>query len=326
MTTTVSATPMRFIRHADGESSVDLRNSVVALGNFDGVHRGHQAVIAAARQTADALGCPLTVMSFEPHPRAFFRPEHIPFRLTPLRVKARLLEGLQVNNFYIRHFDATLAALSAEDFIRQILQEELAVRHVVVGYDYVFGRDRQGTGALLQRAADAGAFGFTSVAPARTEDGAVYSSTSIRDHLVAGRSAMAAKLLGHPWEVEGRVEHGDRRGSQLGFPTANLHLGEYQRPAHGVYAVRAGIDLGEQTQWLDGVANYGTRPTFNGADDRLEVHILDQNPDLYGQHLRVALLEFIRPEIRFAGVDALRRQIGDDITQARTILKQQNTP
>ncbi len=316
-----SVPAMRLVRHAAGDSSAELRGNVVALGNFDGVHRGHQAVIAAARAVADGLSCPLTVMSFEPHPRAFFRPEQVPFRLTPLRAKARLLEQLRVDNFYVRHFDAALAALPADAFIRSILQEELAARHVVVGYDYVFGHNRQGTGATLQQAADAGAFGFTAVAPATAADGSVYSSTSIRDHLVAGRPAVAAQLLGHPWEVEGRVEHGDHRGSQLGFPTANLHLGEYQRPAHGVYAVRAGIDHGEQTVWLNGVANYGTRPTFNGVDDRLEVHILDSNPDLYGQHLRVALLDFIRPEMRFAGIEALKQQIAADIMQARERLE-----
>jgi riboflavin kinase/FMN adenylyltransferase len=162
--------------------------------------------------------------------------------------------------------------------------------------------------------------------PASTAEGAVYSSTRVRECLVEGKPAEAAKLLGHYWEVEGRVEHGDARGRQLGFPTANLHLGEYQRPAPGVYAVRTGIDAGGATRWLDGVANFGRRPTFDKTDEILEVHLLDASEDLYGRHLRVALIEHIRPERKFASLNELAAQIAADVAQARGLLARRHFP
>ena len=314
---------MRLIRHC-GELTPDLRGGVVALGNFDGVHKGHQAVIRTALDIARAAGAPCAVMTFEPHPRAFFNPAQPPFRLTPFRVKARLIEALGADLLFMQHFDAAFAATTALEFVAEVLVACLGARHVVVGYDYVFGRGRKGTGALLQKAADQGSFGFTAVPPEMgpPEMGAgdeIYSSTRVRECLLAGRPADAARLLGRYWEIEGRVEHGDRRGRAIGFPTANLHLGEYQRPAAGVYAVRAGIDLG-------GATNFGSRPTFDKADQILEVHLLDQDMDLYGRHLRVALIDFIRPERRFDGLDALKAQIGADARTARDLLAARHFP
>jgi len=227
---------MRLIRHC-GELPPDLKGGVVALGNFDGVHKGHQAVILSARRIAAEMGGPLVVMSFEPHPRTFFKPDQPPFRLTPFRVKARLIEALGADLLVMQHFDAAFASLTAEDFIDTVLVNGLAARHVVVGYDYVFGKGRQGTGALLQKMADAGRFGFTSVPPEIAPDGDVYSSTRVREFLVAGKPGEAAKLLGHYWEVEGRVEHGDARGRTIGFPTANFALGEYQRLERGYRSI-----------------------------------------------------------------------------------------
>ncbi|MBI2239660.1 MAG: bifunctional riboflavin kinase/FAD synthetase [Magnetospirillum gryphiswaldense] len=316
---------MRLIRHC-GELTDDLKGCVVALGNFDGVHRGHQAVILTAKRIADDLGAPCAVMTFEPHPRAFFNPAQPPFRLTPFRVKARLIEALGVDLLFMQHFDSGFADMTAIEFIGGVLGSCLGARHVVVGYDYVFGKGRKGTGALLQKLADEGAFGFTSVPPEMALGGETYSSTRVRECLVAGRPADAARLLGHYWEIEGRVEHGDQRGRTIGFPTANLALGEYQHPAKGVYAVRAGIDLGGDTHWLDGVANFGSRPTFDKTDQILEVHLLDQNIDLYGRHLRVALVDFIRPERKFAGLDELKTQIAQDAAAARTLLASRHFP
>lgn len=316
---------MRLIRHC-GELPPELRGAVVALGNFDGVHKGHQAVILTAKRIAAELGAPCGVMTFEPHPRAFFNPGQPPFRLTPFRVKARLIEALGIDLLFMQHFDQVFADMTAIEFVGGVLGDCLGVRHVVVGYDYVFGKGRKGTGALLQKVADQGAFGFTAVPPEMADGGETYSSTRVREALVAGRPAAAARLLGHYWEIEGRVEHGDQRGRTIGFPTANLHLGEYQRPAAGVYAVRAGIDLGGDTRWLDGVANFGSRPTFDKTDQILEVHLLDQSLDLYGRHLRVALVDFIRPERKFSGLDELKAQIKADADQARQILADRHFP
>ena len=316
---------MRLIRHC-GELTPDLSGAVVALGNFDGVHRGHQAVIREAKRIAEDLGAPHGVMTFEPHPRSHFNPAQRPFRLTPFRVKARLIESLGIDLLFQQHFDDAFAGLSAMDFIDDVLGKCLNVRHVVVGYDYVFGKGRQGTGALLQKMADEGRFGFTSVPPAVAPSGETYSSTAVRTHLVEGRPADAARLLGHYWEIESRVEHGDARGRSIGFPTANLHLGEYQSPAAGVYAVRAGIDQGVTTRWHDGVANFGRRPTFDGAGELLEVHLFDHSEDIYGRHLRVALVDFIRPERRFAGLDELKAQIVQDVAVAKAMLGQHHFP
>lgn len=310
---------MRLIRHC-GELDAAHHGCVVALGNFDGVHKGHQAVINTAKDMAETMGIPHAVMSFEPHPRAFFKPDQEPFRLTPFRVKARLIEALGIDLLMMQHFDADFAAHTAEAFVNDILVACLGVRHVVVGYDYVFGKNRQGTGAYLTQMGEKLGFGVTVVPPAAAPSGEIYSSTKVREYLVDGKPSEAAQLLGHYWEIEGRVEHGDARGRTIGFPTANLHLGEYQRPLTGVYAVRAGIDLGGSTRWHDGVANFGRRPTFDKTDELLEVHLLDADEDLYGRHLRVALVDFIRPEHKFASIDELKARIAIDVEAARAVL------
>ncbi|BAE49636.1 FAD synthase [Paramagnetospirillum magneticum AMB-1] len=310
---------MRLIRHC-GELSPDHRGCVVALGNFDGVHLGHQAVILTARRIAQDLGVAHAVMTFEPHPRSLFNPDQPPFRLTPFRVKSRLIEALGTDFLYQQHFDRDFAAMTALEFVGGVLVGCMQASHVVVGYDYVFGKGRLGTGAFLQKCGEESGFGVTVVPPAMADHGETYSSTAVREHLVAGRPDAAARLLGHYWEVEGRVEHGDARGRLLGFPTANLRLGEYQRPASGVYAVRAGIDKGGATVWHDGVANFGRRPTFDKTDELMEVHLLDFNEDLYGRHLRVALVEHIRPERRFSGLAELTTQITADVETGRRLL------
>jgi len=197
----------------------------------------------------------------------------------------------------------------------------LGISHVVVGFDYVFGKGRGGSVALLHEMARKHNFGVTAVAEKRDSPGTRYSSSNIRDFLKNGNPLDAAKLLGRYWEIEGRVEHGDQRGRFMGFPTANLPHGDYLHPKRGVYAVRAGIDRGAQTEWFDGVANFGYRPTFNKKDLLLEVHLFDINVDLYKKHLRVALIDYIRPEQKFDGLEAIKAQIAKDCDEARVILK-----
>ncbi len=314
---------MRIFRHVTGLDAA-ARGSAVAIGNFDGVHLGHQAVIAAAGQAAQETGAPHAVLTFEPHPRSVFRPETPPFRLTPFRTKARQIEALGAELLFVLHFDLDFAKRTAEAFVEEILVGGLGAAHVAVGEDFVFGRGRAGTSALLEDLARRSGFGVTTVAPVAAPGGAPYSSTRIRDLLAAGRPAEAAALLGRAWEIEGRVEAGERRGHQLGFPTANLTLGEHLPPATGVYAVRAGIERaaaeGTETSWHAAVANLGHRPTFGGDGLLLEVHILDFSEDLYGRHLRVALIEHLRPEKKFDGLEGLRAQIAEDSRRARDIL------
>ncbi|MBV9521376.1 MAG: bifunctional riboflavin kinase/FAD synthetase [Alphaproteobacteria bacterium] len=293
------------------------RGAVVAIGNFDGVHLGHQAVIGIAGRLAREHGAPPAVLSFEPHPRGVFQPDAEPFRLTPFRAKAELLRRLGVALLYSLRFDRALAARSAQSFVHDILHRGLGIRHAVVGYDFVFGNRRRGTAAMLRELGGELGFGVTIVDPVQTGD-EVYSSTRIRDLLAEGDPRRAAAFLGRFWEIDGRVRQGDRRGRTIGFPTANLLLDGYLRPATGVYAVRAG--LGRDGVWHDGVANFGLRPTVGGTELRLEAHLFDFTGDLYGRHLRVALVDYIRPERKFAGLDALKAQIAADCAQARTIL------
>ncbi len=314
---------MRIFRHYT-ELPDDARGAVIALGNFDGVHLGHREVVGAAGREARALGAPHGVLTFEPHPRSFFQPTAPAFRLTPFRIKARHLEALEIDELFVLHFDHAFSQTSADDFVRGILVEGLAVRHVVTGYDFVFGKGRGGDAEYLAAEAVKYGFGFTRVAPVEAEPGLPYSSTRVRDYLVAGEPDRAAALLGRDWEIEGRVEPGERIGRDLGFPTANVSLGEYLEPALGVYAVRAGIDRGEDTVWMDGVANLGRRPTFDGKHVLLEVHFFDFDGDLYGRHLRTRLIKWIRPEKKFDGVAALRAQIAADCDTARALLTKEH--
>jgi riboflavin kinase/FMN adenylyltransferase len=292
----------------------------VAVGNFDGVHRGHQAVIGEAGRIAGELGTPRAVITLEPHPRTLFEPDAPPFRLTPLRIKAHCLEALGVDFLFVLHFDHAFSRLSAEDFVGEVLAQGVHARHVVVGYDFVFGHGRRGTPELLAAMAGERGFDVTRVPPVSGPAGEVYSATQIREALAAGEPARAGELLGRCWEIEGRVVEGESRGHAIGFPTANLHLEDYLRPLRGVYAVRAGIDHGRETVWHDGAANFGRRPTFPGAQEFLEVHLFDYSGELYGAHLRVALVEFLRPERKFDGLDALKAQIAEDCGRARAIL------
>jgi riboflavin kinase / FMN adenylyltransferase len=316
---------MRLVRYY-GEVPASLKGGVIALGNFDGLHLGHQAVIGEAVRLARSKNIPAAVMTFEPHPRLFFKPEQEPFRLSPFRIKARLIEAMGVDFLYVQTFDRAFSQHTAEEFIAEILVKGLGISHVVVGFDYVFGRGRGGNVALLHDMARTHNFGVTAVAEKRNGpglggQGTRYSSSNIREFLKAGQCLQAAQLLGRYWEIEGRVEHGDQRGRFMGFPTANMPHRDYLHPQRGVYAVRAGIDRGAETVWRDGIANFGYRPTFNKKDLLLEVHLFDVDEDLYQKHLRVALIDYIRPEMKFDGLEAIKAQIGVDCIKARALLK-----
>jgi riboflavin kinase/FMN adenylyltransferase len=310
---------MRILRHPAVLEPPD-RGSVVAIGNFDGVHLGHRIVIGRTAEIARGLGARLAVLTFEPHPFQVFHPEAPPFRLTPFRAKARHLEALGVDLLFVLPFDLEFSKVPAQEFVRSLIVENLQARHVVVGYDFHFGHKRGGTPEVLRELGERWGFGVTVVAPLEAAGGTVYSSTRIRQDLAQGRPREAAAMLGRPFEIEGRVETGDRRGRTIGFPTANLSLGDHLRPAGGVYAVRVEIEGETPQRWRDGVANLGTRPTVDGSDLRLEAHLFDYAGDLYGRHLRVALIEHLRPERKFAGLDELKAQIAADAAQARAIL------
>ncbi|HJQ58875.1 MAG TPA: bifunctional riboflavin kinase/FAD synthetase [Vineibacter sp.] len=295
------------------------RGGVVALGNFDGVHRGHQALLARAAALARDAGAGVVVLTFEPHPRAFFVPDTGPFRLTLLPAKARLLAEHGVGHVLAQRFDADFAALPADAFARDVLAGALGARHVVCGYDFTFGARRGGNAERLREFGGALGFGVEVLNPVMRE-GEIYSSTGIREALRLGMVDEAAELLGRPWEIEGIVEQGDRRGRTIGFPTANVALGAHLRPRFGVYAVRASVEDQAAPVWRNGVANLGRRPTVGKLVENFEVHLFDFDGDLYGRTLRVQFIDFIRPEMKFAGLDALKAQIAADAQAARTIL------
>ncbi len=313
---------IQVIRHP-GPGADHPRPSVLAIGNFDGVHLGHRALIAEARTHALAQGLPLAVLTFEPHPKSVLEPPGEPFRLTPFRVKERELEGLGVELLFVRHFDRQFAERSAEAFIEEILVGAIGVRVVVVGYDCTFGKSRRGNPAFLRAAGAQYGFDVAVVEPVRGARKLPYSSTRIRELLQSGKPAEAAAQLGRWWEIDGRVAVGERRGHKLGFPTANLDLDCYLRPRFGVYAVRVkgeGADDPFGGRSVGGVANLGLRPTWPGTGPLLEAHLFDLDLDLYGRHLRVKLIEYLRPERKFSGLEPLRAQIREDALRARAIL------
>ena len=280
-----------------------LRGAVVAIGNFDGVHRGHRAVIAAALARASALRRPAAALTFEPHPRAFFNPNAPLFRLTDEAGKLRLLASTGLDGAIVLTFDAALARLTAEEFVARILVERFAISGAVIGFNFHFGAKRAGSPQFL--VAEGRKRGFAvDVVPRFEDHGRPVSSGPIRDALIAGRVDEAAELLGFPWFVSGTVIHGDKRGRELGFPTANLRLDPGCALRHGVYAVRVAID----GRRYDGVASFGRRPMFDGGAVLLEVFLFGFSGDLYGRSIDVALIGWIREEAVFASVAALIEQ------------------
>jgi riboflavin kinase/FMN adenylyltransferase len=293
----------------------DARGASVALGNFDGVHLGHARVVAAAH--AARPDAPLAVLTFEPHPREHFRPDDPPFRLTLSAERADALGALGVRMVYEMPFDHAFSLISAEDFVAEILHRGLGARHLACGNDFAFGRRRGGSTAFLGTHAEALGIGLTLV-PALSDAQGPLSSTRIRRALQDGYPERATAELGRPWTIRGVVAHGDKRGRTIGFPTANIPLGRHLEPARGVYAVRVRMPDGAT---LGGVANIGRRPTVNeGPESRLEVNIFDFSGDLYGADLAVSLLTYLRPEQKFAGLDALKAQIAADAAEAHRLL------
>ena len=298
------------------------RGAVLAIGNFDGVHFGHQQVIADARALAAAKNAPLGLMLFDPHPQQFFAPEAPPFRLTRLVTRAALLADLGVDFTLALPFDATMAAYEAEDFISDILLAQLGVSAVCVGYDFCFGKGRRGNFAMLKDiGGEMGFETFATEAVLQPNSTSPFSSSAIRNFLRDGDPEQAAQLMGHAFAIEAEVQKGDQRGRTIGFATANMPLHDYVLPKFGVYAVSAEVlDGAFAGQTLKGVANLGMRPTVGTDKPRLESHFFDFEGDLYGANLRVSLLHFIRPEQKFDGLDALKAQISMDIDQAREML------
>lgn len=291
------------------------RGCVLALGNFDGVHLGHAHLLHAAHAARPDV--PRAVVTFEPHPRSVFRPDDPPFRLTPSPMRAALLEKLGVRHVFEIRFDAAFSEMTAEQFVTEVLHEALGGVHLACGLDFAFGHRRGGNAAFLESRAEALGIGLTLV-PALVDAGGPISSSRIRRALQDGYPERAAELLGRDWAITGTVVHGDQRGRTIGFPTANIALGEHLEPARGVYAVLATLPDGRV---VPGVANVGRRPTVaEGAISRLEAHLFDFAEDLYGQVLSVALHRFIRAERKFDSFDALRAQIVADAAHARGLL------
>ncbi len=298
-----------------------LRGAVAALGNFDGFHSGHQAVVGAAACLAAGRTAPLAVMTFDPHPAQLFRPGHPPFALASRDQKLAQLAAFGVDLAIVIPFTRDFANCSAADFVGTLLAQELQLAAVVSGYDFTFGHNRSGTTEMLPGLAEQ--FGMTAqvVGPVVTSGsaGQPISSSLIRQKLAQGAPRDASRLMGRWWCLQGIVLHVDKRGRLIGFPTANIALGAYLQPRAGVYAVRV---HGAAARTLEGVANIGTRPTVNGTDTRLEVHLFDFSGDLYGKQLGVDIVEFIRPEQKFDGLDMLQAQIAVDGATAQKILRQ----
>lgn len=310
---------MRLFRHFDTLPG-DVRGAAVAIGNFDGVHLGHRAVIGEAGRIARAQGCPWAVLTFEPHPRRVFNPDGPPFRLAPFQRKARLIEALGVDVLFALPFDMEMARWPAAWFVETVLVQGLGARAVVSGHNFAFGCGREGGPELLLELGGAFGFDYTCVHEIRDSGEEAFSSTRIRARLARGDTEGAAQLLGRPFEIEGTVLHGDRRGRTIGFPTANLDLDDYTRPAFGAYAVRVAIGDDPAAPWHHGVANLGIRPSFRSDRPLLEAHLFDFDGDLYDKHLRVALIAYLRQEKKFDGLDALKAQIAADSARARLLL------
>ena len=294
-----------------------LRGAAVAVGAFDGVHRGHQAVIASARAAAQRLGAPLAVVSFDPHPRRLFQPEAAPFRLMTADQMARAMAPLGVDRLYLIPFDREMAGMTDEEFARRVLSEGLGVAHAAVGFDFTFGKGRSGSPEALRTYGQE--LGFTVSVTDRIDDvsGLKLSSSAVREALKAGDMDRAAAILGRPFAIQGEVIHGDKRGRTIGVPTANIAMGDYMRPAYGVYATRTRLPDGRV---IKGVANLGVRPMFEIEQPLLEVWLLDFDESLYGQTIETELVAFLRGEMKFDGLDALKIQIEADAAAARALL------
>lgn len=309
--------PSSFVLDIDKPIPDTLRGAVLAIGNFDGVHRGHAELARVAREMAAQRGTTAAALTFEPHPRSVFRPDQPVFRLTPPAVKAELLARAGLPLTFVLPFNREIAAVHAEAFIDELLLDKLGAAGLVCGFDFHFGQGRSGSPEMIEARAMARAIP-AAVVPPYSWAGEPVSSTLIRTALEQGDVARAAAFLGRPWFVRGVVAHGDKRGRDLGYPTANLHLARDCRLKYGIYAVRMKID----GIWHDGVASFGSRPTFDDGAPRLETFVFDFTGDLYGGQVDVALVDWLRGEAKFDSLEALIAQMDADSLRARDILRQ----
>lgn len=307
------------IHHGYKDLPEIAQRCVVAIGNFDGVHRGHAALIDKVHDIARETRLRPAVMTFEPHPRSYFDPDGRKFRLTMLPAKRRLFSAHGIMDVFVLEFDAALASLTADEFIEQVLVDGLDAAHIVVGEDFAFGKGREGDVEFLKNSAGDYDYEIDFVEPVRDSGGAVYSSTAAREAIREGYIEEANGILGHEWEIEAPVIRGDQRGREIGFPTANQDLGDYVRPAFGIYAVRVKIE-GED-KWRDGVANIGIRPMFEVPHPLVETYIFDFDADIYDKQLRVRPVKWLRGEENFDGLDALTAQIEQDCNNAKAVLE-----
>ncbi|MGR3314824.1 bifunctional riboflavin kinase/FAD synthetase [Roseovarius indicus] len=309
---------MRIIRDFTYLDPAD-RGTSVAIGNFDGVHIGHQSVIELARTAGDKIGAPLGVLTFEPHPRQYFAPDAPPFRLMNPEARAHRLEKLGVEKLYELNFNAALAGLTPRDFAEKVISEGLGLKHVVVGADFCFGKGRKGTAEDLIAFGEELGFGVTIARLLEGDNGEV-SSTAIRNALTDGRPRDAARMLGHWHRIDGPVIGGEQRGRDLGYPTANMSIEGLHPPKFGVYAVLVDVLDGAHKGHYRGAASLGVRPMFNGEIPNLETFIFDFSGDLYSANLSVALVEYLRPEETFDSLEAFIAQMENDCIRARAIL------
>ena len=294
-----------------------LRGAIVALGNFDGFHLGHQAVVGEAIAWAHAEGRPSVIATFDPHPVRHFKPDAAPFRLTTLEQRQELFLAAGATAMLVFHFDGALAGTSAEDFVRVLLHERIGAAGVVTGEDFTFGKNRGGNRARLEELGAEVGIAARAVAPVM-DRGAPVSSSRVREALQAGDCATATRLLTRPFAIRGVVQHGDKRGREIGYPTANLPLENYLRPRYGIYAVTGRLLATGDV--LKGAANLGVRPQFDPPKELLEPHFFDFSGDLYGQEIEVMFHHFLRPEAKFASLDALTGQMAKDCDEARRVL------
>lgn len=293
----------------------EFKNCVIAIGNFDGLHRGHQALLEITRKIALSEGRPFGVLTFEPHPRRMFRPDDAPFRITPYDLKMQRLEYSKADCVFVLNFNRETASLSADDFIQKILKDKLGAKFIVTGNDFHFGQNRSGSIETLKKAG----FSCTTVDLLKDATHAAYSATRIRGLIQAGHIKEANALLGWDWEIQGTVQKGDQRGRELGYPTANVALGEAIHPSYGIFAALVKIE--GENEWRLSATNIGIRPMFETPIALIEAHLLDYSGDLYGKKLRIRPIVKIRDEAKFDNLEILKTQMAADCQAARNILK-----
>lgn len=296
---------------------VNVLERAIAIGNFDGIHLGHMAVLRETINIARAKNLVSTVMTFEPHPLVIFKPELPPFRITPLRSKLRFLALAGIDECLVMKFNRAFANISAQEFVSDLLVKKLAAAYIITGEEFNFGKNREGTSQMLSEMAKTDGFTYIPVKPI-TNSGVHYSSTQIRSLIREGKLKEANKILGHHFEVEAKVIRGNNQGEKLGYPTTNMIISNQVLPPHGVYAVR--IQIAGENEWHDGVANFGVKPTFGENRETLEVHIFEFSGKIYGKRLRVRMLDYIRPERKFDKLEALKEQIMQDCVTSQKIL------